>query len=208
MSLSLVGDGSGSAGSIPTGVQVTYGAVVCVEAELTGDVRIGLKTIIHPCAKILAKNGPIIIGDFNIIEEMATIVNWSTEPMVIGNNNVFEVSSVVMAKSVGDHNVFETKCFVGEGIVIPNGCTFGAATSVGMGRDVESGKILGSGSEKDLPIRETSVLDNSVFYGEPLKHRIAGEKPAMQTLQIDFLAKILPNYHHVKLYNLKKEVPE
>jgi len=207
--MSLVG---GEPGSLPTGVQVTYGAVVCVEAELTGDVRIGLKTIIHPCAKILAKNGPIIIGDFNIIEEMTTIVNWSTEPMVIGNNNVFEVSSVVMAKSVGDHNVFETKCFVGEGIVIPNGCTFGAATSVGMGRDVlESGKMLGSGSggsEKNLPIRETSVLDNSVFYGEPLKHRIAGEKPAMQTLQIDFLAKILPNYHHVKVSNLKKEAPE
>jgi dynactin-6 len=52
-----------------------YGAVVCVEAEVTGDVKIGTKTIIHPCAKILAKNGPILIGDFNIIEELSTIVN-------------------------------------------------------------------------------------------------------------------------------------
>ncbi len=55
--------------------QVMYGAVVCVEAEVTGDVKIGTKTIIHPCAKILAKNGPILIGDFNIIEELSTIVN-------------------------------------------------------------------------------------------------------------------------------------
>lgn len=53
-----------------------YGAVVCVEAEVTGDVKIGTKTIIHPCAKIIAKNGPILIGDFNIIEELTTIINW------------------------------------------------------------------------------------------------------------------------------------
>jgi len=51
------------------------GAVVCVEAEIRGEVKIGTKTIIHPCAKILATNGPIIIGDANIIEELATVEN-------------------------------------------------------------------------------------------------------------------------------------
>jgi len=30
--------------------------------------------------------------------------------MIIGNNNVFEVGSIVRAKSIGDHNIFETKC--------------------------------------------------------------------------------------------------
>jgi hypothetical protein len=34
----------------------------------------------------------------------------SPEPMIIGNNNVFEVGATVLAKGVGDHNVFETKC--------------------------------------------------------------------------------------------------
>ena len=52
------------------------GAVVCVEAEVLGDVKIGSKTIIHPCAKIHAKKGPIVLGDFNIVEELAIIVNW------------------------------------------------------------------------------------------------------------------------------------
>lgn len=33
----------------------------------------------------------------------------SSEPMIIGNNNVFEVGSIVRAKSIGDHNIFETK---------------------------------------------------------------------------------------------------
>lgn len=56
-------------------LQITVGAVVCVEAEIRGEVKIGTKTIIHPCAKILATNGPIIIGDANIIEELATVEN-------------------------------------------------------------------------------------------------------------------------------------
>jgi len=171
------------------------GAVVCVEAELFGDVKIGTKTIIHPCAKIDAKNGPIIIGDLNIIEERANIINLSTDPLVIGSHNVFEVGSQVMAKSVGDHNVFETKCFVGENVIIPNGCVFGAGTFVGI-------------PEKDqieLDKEGLPVPENSVFFGEPLKHRIAGEKPAPQTLQIDFLNRILPNYHHIKNPTVKKE---
>lgn len=52
-----------------------YGGVVCVEAELSGEVKIGAKTIVHPCAKILATKGPIIIGDHNIVEELVTIQN-------------------------------------------------------------------------------------------------------------------------------------
>lgn len=56
-------------------LQITHGAVVCVEAEIKGEVKIGTRTIVHPCAKILATGGPIVIGDANIIEELATIEN-------------------------------------------------------------------------------------------------------------------------------------
>ena len=56
-------------------LQVAPGAVVCVEAEVRGDVKIGTKTVVHPCAKILATAGPIIIGESNIIEELVVIEN-------------------------------------------------------------------------------------------------------------------------------------
>ncbi|ODN04875.1 Dynactin subunit 6 [Orchesella cincta] len=166
-------------------LQITVGAVVCVEAEIRGDVRIGTKTIVHPCAKILATGGPIVIGDANIVEELATIENKSPEPMIIGNNNVFEVGSLVKAKAIGDHNIFETKCFVGDQISIGNGCVFGAGTKVTPSQ---------------------AVPDNSVFYGEPLKHRLAGERPSAQTLQIDFLSRILPNYHNIINPTIKREI--
>ena len=56
-------------------LQVAPGAVVCVEAEVRGDVKIGTKTVVHPCAKILATTGPIVIGESNIIEELVVIEN-------------------------------------------------------------------------------------------------------------------------------------
>lgn len=48
---------------------------MCEEAVLKGDITIGPRTVIHPRASIIAEAGPIIIGEGNIIEEMATIVN-------------------------------------------------------------------------------------------------------------------------------------
>jgi len=60
-----------------SGGGIVTGAVVCVEAEISGDVRVGAKTIVHPCAKIkvLPGAGPIVIGESNIIEELVTIQN-------------------------------------------------------------------------------------------------------------------------------------
>jgi dynactin-6 len=159
------------------GAQIPPGAVVCLEAEIKGDVKIGPKTVVHPNAKIFATDGPIVIGEYNIIEELAVIENRSTEPLIIGSNNVFEIGCKVTPKSVGDLNVFETRCVIGEDVVIGTGCTFGAGT-----------KIMS-------PI---TIPDNSVFFGDPVRDRIAADKPSAQVLQIDFLTRVLPNYHHVK----------
>ena len=36
---------------------------------------LGSRTVIHPTAKIIAEAGPIIIGENNLIEEQARIIN-------------------------------------------------------------------------------------------------------------------------------------
>ena len=41
------------------------------------DVCIGTGTVVHPSACILAQGGPIVIGDNNLIQEQATIINRS-----------------------------------------------------------------------------------------------------------------------------------
>ena len=49
--------------------------MVCIEADYVGDITIGTRTVIHPKARIIAEAGPIIIGEGNLIEEQAQIIN-------------------------------------------------------------------------------------------------------------------------------------
>lgn len=167
-------------------VKIAPGAVVCDECELQGDITIGTRTVIHPKARILAEDGPIIIGENNIIEELVCITNKASESvspsgtqavMIIGNNNVFEVGSYIEAVRIGDHNVVEAKASVGRQVVLTSGCIIGAACTVSSNEEIE---------------------ENSVIYGENCDRRVQKERPPAQTLQIDFLTKILPNYHYLR----------
>lgn len=36
---------------------------------------LGTQTVVHPGAQILAEDGPIVIGDSNLIQEQVTIIN-------------------------------------------------------------------------------------------------------------------------------------
>lgn len=97
--------------------------------------------------------------------------------MKIGHNNVFEIGSKIEALTVGDNNVFEAKSVVGPHVAVSNGCVVGAMCSL-------------TGSE--------TLEENTVIYGQNCERRRGAERPAPQMLQLDFLTKILPNYHHMK----------
>ena len=160
-------------------VRITPGALVCNEAEILGDVTIGAKTIIHPKARIVAEQGPIVIGEGNLFEEQTLIINRTPgHTLHIGNQNVFEIGATVEAVKIGDNNIFEAKSTVtGPNIEVTNGCVVSAMCHVG--------------GDEVLP-------ENIVVYGENCARRRASERPPPQTLQLEFLMKILPNYHHLK----------
>lgn len=160
--------------------------MVCDECELQGEITIGARTIIHPKAKIIAEAGPIIIGENNIIEELVHIVNklpdgqppgGTQAVMIIGNNNVFEVGSYIEAVKIGDHNVVEARAHVGRHVQLTSGCIVGASCSVTNNEEMQ---------------------ENTVIYGGTCERRVQKDRPPTQTLQIDFLTKILPNYHYLR----------
>lgn len=75
----------------------------------------------HPGAQILAEGGDIVIGDFNIIEEYARIINQPRKDqqgnilkrnMRIGNYNLFEVGCLIESSEIGDMNEFGVKSTV------------------------------------------------------------------------------------------------
>ncbi|XP_069704048.1 dynactin subunit 6 [Periplaneta americana] len=167
-------------------VKIAPGAMVCNECELRGDITIGSMTVIHPRASIVAEAGPIIIGECNIVEEQARIINrlphgeiipTSTPVMIIGANNVFEVDCCSEALKIGDNNVLEAKSFIGREVELTNGCIVGAACK--------------------LTCPEV-VQENTVIFGSKCARRQQADRPPPQTLQLDFLTKVLPNYHHLK----------
>ncbi|XP_058637972.1 dynactin subunit 6 isoform X1 [Onychostoma macrolepis] len=170
-------------------VKIAAGAVVCVESDIRGDVTIGARTVVHPKARIVAEAGPIVIGEGNLIEEQALIINsypenilpdaedFEPKTMSIGINNVFEVGCVSQALKIGDNNVIESKAEVGRSVILSSGCIVGACCAVNTCE---------------------VIPENTVIYGSECLRRVQTERPQPQTLQLDFLMKILPNYHHLK----------
>ncbi|XP_067118537.1 dynactin subunit 6 [Centruroides vittatus] len=168
-------------------LKIAHGVVVCKDCELHGDITIGNRTVIHPTVRIIAEAGPIIIGENNLIEEQVQIINklpgnndaklGNESVMVIGNNNVFEVGCYSEALTIGDNNVLESKSKVGRHTELTSGCVIGAMC--------------------EITTREV-IPENTVIYGRNCGRRIQEEKPASQSLQLDFLKKILPNYHNIR----------
>ncbi|GAB0099829.1 Dynactin subunit 6 [Sergentomyia squamirostris] len=160
-------------------------AIVCEDTTLKGDITISGGCVIHPSATVIAESGPIIIGENCIIEEYVTILYRAPSGqapekplvLVIGANNVFEVGCRIEALKIGERNVFECKSFVSADVKVSNGCVIGSGC-----------RLTGV---QELP-------ENTVITGKDCLQREALEKQSSQTLQLDFLRKVLPNYHHVR----------
>jgi dynactin 6 len=105
--------------------------------------------------------------------------------LVIGSNNIFEVGCTVEALKIGEKNIFECKCYVSPDVIVTSGCVIGAGCQL-------------SG--------EQTLQENTVIYGTNCQQREALDKASgSHMLQLDFLRKVLPNYHHLrKPIDLKK----
>ncbi|XP_009582564.1 PREDICTED: dynactin subunit 6, partial [Fulmarus glacialis] len=134
------------------------------------------RTVIHPKARIIAEAGPIVIGEGNLIEEQALIINGYPEnitpeteevepkPMVIGTNNVFEVGCYSQAMKVGDNNVIESKgdfslplaAFVARNVILTSGCIIGACCNINT---------------------YEVIPENTVIYGADCLRRVQTERP-------------------------------
>ncbi|KAG8130297.1 putative Dynactin 6 protein [Naja naja] len=137
-------------------VKIAPGAVVCVESEIKGDVTIGPRTVVHPKARIIAEAGPIVIGEGNLIEEQAIIINGYPENVI---PNTEEVGTKPMV--IGTNNVFEVGCsFVGKNVILTSGCIIGACCNVNT---------------------YEVIPENTVIYGADCLRRVQTERPQVTT---------------------------
>ncbi|CAK1546269.1 unnamed protein product [Leptosia nina] len=176
-------------------VKILPGATVCEDCTLEGDITIGSGTVIHPRVTIIAEGGPIVIAEYCIIEEYSTIIHKKSDnqenppkPLFIGAHNVFEVGCKVESifGHIGEYNVFECRCFVGPDVKISSGCVVGASCKLSAPQ---------------------TLVDNTVIWGSDHNIREALEKQPSQLLQLDFLSKVMPNYHRLRKPNGHKRQP-
>uniref|UniRef100_A0AAF5I096 Dynactin subunit 6 n=1 Tax=Strongyloides stercoralis TaxID=6248 RepID=A0AAF5I096_STRER len=143
-----------------------------------GEITIGDSTVIQPLASILATNGPIIIGEKNIIEEFVIIenLNENGEPLIIGDKNTFEVQSTFRGKIVGNQNLFSVRSKVDKNVTITDFCSIGTGCIVPEGEELQP---------------------QTVVFGKNSDKRIGCEKSQNTEDELDFLLKVFPKYHKI-----------
>lgn len=87
---------------------------------------------------------------------------------MIGSHNVFEVDCTVEANKIGDNNIFESKCFVGNKVTITNGCIVGAGCRL---------------------IEEQTLNDNIIIYGQNCNQREGLDRPAVRILILNIVKR-------------------
>lgn len=161
--------------------------LICREkTTILGDVTIGPDCVIHPTVQIIARNGPILIGSSNLIEERVSIINEKSHPMTIGNHNVFEVGAQCHSTNIGNNNVLESKSSIDSSIELSDYCVVGAGCSLASSTKTD---------DQRKNILSDKLDPYTVISGFNLDRRVVTNlPPSSHNSQLDFLRKILPNY--------------
>ena len=78
---------------VPKHENVIYPLFKARTYSKSSEIFMGRNNIIGVGVQIIAYSGAIKIGDNNIFQDGALIMNKSTETMIIGNGNLFECAS-------------------------------------------------------------------------------------------------------------------
>eukprot|EP00045_Choanoeca_perplexa_P023181 m.12549 g.12549 ORF g.12549 m.12549 type:complete len:163 (-) comp9976_c0_seq1:186-674(-) len=143
-------------------------ALVCRGAILEGDVTVGAGSIIHPTARICATNGPIIIGENNMIEEQVLIENnRDGAVLIIGNGNVIETGAQCRFGSLGSDNVISAHAVVQDRVQIGSNCFLGPAVVVNATQEMVDHTVV---SGKGDIVRIDTNYAKSSGYTQLLEH--------------------------------------
>lgn len=124
-------------GSTP---KVAPSAYVDPSAQIIGDVWVGERSSIWPCAALRGDVGAIRVGDDANIQDCSVLHQDEGFPMIVGDR-------VTVGHSVTLHGcIVEDDCVIGIGSTILNGARVGAGSVIGAGALVPEGMQVPAGS--------------------------------------------------------------
>ena len=150
----------------------------------------------------MARSGPIVIGDNNIVEERAEILNEGPEEavMILGSGNLVGAGARVASLKMGNSNVVEAGARLGRGTVLSYGCVLTAGQLHIFYWLFATALILvvvypGVQFERAEVLPEMTVIYSEPGGGDLMRGRASSVQQLGPELQL--LAKILPNHHQV-----------
>jgi carbonic anhydrase/acetyltransferase-like protein (isoleucine patch superfamily) len=140
-----------TASTAPAGAHVQN--LVHPKAEIvaqTHSVTIGHGTVVHPYAMIQATNGPIVIGDYCVLDEACMVENklppdpktGRPTPLVVGNYVMLGCRCDVLAASIGNGCRIDAAAYVGTGAVLEDGVTVKPKCRVNVEALVPAGTVV------------------------------------------------------------------
>lgn len=115
-------------------------AFVHPRAVLLGDVTIGPRSSVWPCASLRADMGPIVVGDGSSVQDNCVLHTDPGGRVVIGDGVTIGHGAIVHGATVGDDTI------VGMGAVLLEGSVVGAGCIVAAGAVVREGQVIPPGS--------------------------------------------------------------
>ncbi|KAG0242852.1 Dynactin subunit 6 [Mortierella sp. GBA43] len=141
--------------------------------------RLTISTKALVLCRVWATGGNIIFGSGNIVEENAVIINRGPDALIIGDNNVFEVGSVMEGSKMGNRNTLEVRSHVKAGTWVGDDCVIGTVCSTHEGEILEDKTVI-YGANNQRRTYSGSRTSHNIVHGRHL----------------DYLMQTLPKFNH------------
>jgi carbonic anhydrase/acetyltransferase-like protein (isoleucine patch superfamily) len=149
-------------------------AYVDASAQVIGDVVLGERASVWPCASIRGDVGRIVVGNDSNIQDCAVLHMDDGFPLVIGER-------VTVGHSVTLHGcVIEDDCLIGIGAIILNGARIGRGSVIAAGALVpERAEIPANSLVMGVPgkVKRAVSPEEQARFAEGVKHYV--EKAAL-----------------------------
>ena len=149
-------------------------------AEVAGDVRLGLETSVWHGASIRGDLAPVRIGRGSNVQDNAVLHVDTGVPLTVGEDVTIGHGAVLHGCVIGD------RCLIGMGAIVLNGAEIGEESIVGAGALVTAGKrfpprslIIGSPAAAVREVRDEEAsksLENARHYRELIPEYRASER--------------------------------
>ena len=180
---------------------IVKGATIGSPKDKNHKITISPGCVIHPQAIINAKNGPIIIGERNLIEERTSIINCNPDgsPLIIGSDNVFENGCDVRANRIESFCTIGIQSTVSNGIILEDGVILAARVNL----SAEDAKQSDGNEKRAITI----IPSKTSIFGQNSEHfRKMSEMPGNQIQQLEYLREILPKFHTIQTWNNERQM--